>query len=89
MQVYKAMLKGATEPVALKLISWDGLEMSADVRRRAMRELSHLRDCNHPHIVQCHGACVWDGQIAIVTELLHYGNLHSALANRSLQWSRR
>lgn len=88
-QVYKAQLKGLTEPIALKLISWEGSETSADVRRRALRELSHLKDCCHELIVRCYGACLWEESLAIATELMHRGTLHAALATRSLTWGAR
>ena len=78
-----------SEPVALKIISWDKSETSADVRRRALRELSHLRDCWHSNIVRCYGACLWEEQIGIAFELLPRGTLHAALSSRSLQWGSR
>ena len=76
--------------VAVKLISWEGSgDGRGDMRRRALRELRHLRDCKHTHIVRCYGASLWEGALAIVTELLPRGTLHAALANRSLTWGPR
>lgn len=86
MQVFRAAVKGMQSQVAVKLISYDG---SSDMRRRALRELSHLRDCRHAHIVRCYGAALWDSDIAIVTEFLPRGTLYTALASRRLKWGPR
>ena len=87
-QVFKAM-HCAVEPIALKLIGGEGDGPSAEVQGRAMRELALLRDCRNPHIVQFLGASLIRGQVAIVTELMPLGDLHSALVSRRIQWGPR
>ena len=85
MQVYKAM-HNAVEPVALKLLGSRDEELIPDTQARATRELELLRDCRNPHIVQFLGASIIDRQIAIITELMPLGDLHTALANNAVSW---
>ena len=76
----------AVEPVALKLLGSKDEDSSQEMQSRALRELELLRDCRNPHIVQFLGASVCNRQIAIVTELMPLGDLHTALANGSVTW---
>ena len=61
-QVYKAFLSGV-EPVALKVVGGSAAENTDDGIMRAMRELSLLKDCRNPNIVQFLGACLWQGKV--------------------------
>lgn len=88
LQVYKAM-HNLVEPVALKLLGSDDEEVNPEVQARAIRELELLRDCRNPHIVQFLGASIMHRQIAIVTELMPLGDLHTALSSRRVQWGPR
>ncbi|KAK9789195.1 hypothetical protein WJX73_002262 [Symbiochloris irregularis] len=88
-KVYKAML-GKVEPVALKILGGEAEDgASAEAAARALRELKLLRDARNPHIVQFLGAVLFRKQIAIVTELMPLGDLHSALAGQRIQWGPR
>lgn len=87
-RVYKAM-HNLVEPVALKLLGSDDEEVNPEVQARAIRELELLRDCRNPHIVQFLGASIMHRQIAIVTELMPLGDLHTALSSRRVQWGPR
>ena len=86
LQVFRAALQGMTSHVALKVISCDG---ESDMRRRALRELSHLRDFRHSNILRCYGACLWENDIAIAMELMPRGTLYAALASRHVTWGTR
>ena len=84
--MYKAIHNGV-EPVALKLLGGrDGEDPSPEVAAWATRELELLRDCRNPHIVQFLGASIVDRQIAIVTELMPLGDLHSAITHNAVTW---
>lgn len=50
--------------MALKVVGGSANEATDDGVMRAMRELSLLRDCRSPQIVQFMGACLWQGRVS-------------------------
>ena len=79
----------AVEPVAVKVLGSRDAEPDPEVQARATRELELLRDCRNPNIVQFLGASILNRDIAIVTELMPLGDLHTALAENAVKWGPR
>lgn len=88
LQVFKALLNGV-EPVALKILGSRDAQPDPEVQVRATRELELLRDCRNPNIVQFLGASILGADIAIVTELMPLGDLHTALSTSAVSWGPR
>ena len=51
-KVYKAEQPGLAAPVAIKVV--DGIFNSTTDAKRTLRELSILRQCDHPNVIKCH-----------------------------------
>ncbi|KAK9800808.1 hypothetical protein WJX73_008831 [Symbiochloris irregularis] len=75
-EVYKALIRGV-QPVALKLFTEK--DAGDQVTAIQLRELQMLKDCHSAYVVQFLGALLFDGHIAIVTELMAGGDLFTAM----------
>lgn len=75
LQVYLGDLHNST-PVAVKVLK------ASDARSREafLNELSILKSLHHSNIVQFLGACVFQSNVALVTEFMLEGDLWHALS---------
>lgn len=58
------------------------IEAKSDVRKRIMRELQIMQDCNSPYIVGFFGAYINDNDIHVCMEHMDCGSLDSILAKK-------
>ncbi|RPA73647.1 Pkinase-domain-containing protein [Ascobolus immersus RN42] len=72
--VSKVMHKASKMVMARKVIR---IEVEAEARRKIVRELHIMHDCNSPHIVSFYGAFLQEGNIIMCMEYMDCGSLDS------------
>lgn len=84
-KVFGAVSRGARLPVAVKIISKEGLQTKNEARVR--REICILRLSNHPNVMQLYDVFESSERFYLVTEVFHEGTLFSWLEKRNFQVS--
>ncbi|KAK9835179.1 hypothetical protein WJX81_003995 [Elliptochloris bilobata] len=88
-KVYRGLLDHV-QPVAIKIIPAGIAGATPRASVETIREITLLRQCRCPHVVQFMGACVMEnGDTVILMELMLGGTLFEAIATDRVSWHNR